>query len=469
MASIHFPEIIPTPSDDSSWAFIAKFVVGTHGLGTVWVRLIGEVGTNRRSNVAGLAADANGVYITGAFTAGVTTNLSYQSCEFGASVQECEPGGRLYDRKTGLCNLQEAYTRAPNQVCAKYNTSILDKHIVRTVDMRQYTSRQKAGMFLASYDHRGVLRWHREAFGGDVSVSALALSRKEDVFLDEDQSKARRTTPFSRRGDFVYVAGNVFRFDQNALDDKGGFLPELTNFGQMRYPLSCSRNKTVDPSLNSSKLIEVGDYTGPSHTPCSGRITSMGSGSDIYLVQFRADNGEPQWLKRFGERDTSEYVTGIDVNRRSATVYMTGSFLSTTPGSKDLFSMENAGRHNLIGCSRWGGPLWNSVSRRIEFEHLAGTNESRPSCKVAPFSTSILRDDKPRALSGFVMEIAEGEPETEGEKPWETFARESKEAAASAQAENIEETGGTGLEIPIIIPCVSFRFLYKNIRCKFLP
>ena len=55
---------------------------GSQGVGTVWVRLIGEIGTNKRTNVAGLKVDRNGVYIAGSFSAGASTNLSYQSCEF---------------------------------------------------------------------------------------------------------------------------------------------------------------------------------------------------------------------------------------------------------------------------------------------------------------------------------------------------------------------------------------------------
>ena len=35
---IGFPEIIPTPKDDTTWAFIAKYVAGTRTFGAVWVR-----------------------------------------------------------------------------------------------------------------------------------------------------------------------------------------------------------------------------------------------------------------------------------------------------------------------------------------------------------------------------------------------------------------------------------------------
>ena len=447
---IGFPEIIPTPKDDTTWAFVAKYVAGTRTFGAVWVRLIGEVGTNRRSSVSGLEADENGVYVTGAFTAGAVTNLSYQTCEFGATLPECEPGGSLYDPDTGLCSLQESYARAPNQVCAKYNSSLLDSHVVRTHDFRRFSDTRRQGMFLASYDHRGVLRWHREAFGGNITVTGMALSKTKDVMAEHGHGKPRRSTRVSRRGRFVYITGLVLQYLVNRLDENGeiGNTVELTNFGQMRYPLSCSQNKNfVAESENVTATISVvGDYeVGPLYTPCSGRITSLGSGSDIYVVQFSADDGEPQWLKRFGQRDAWEHVTDIDLNRRYSTVYITGFFVASTSGLQDVFGMEAAGRLDLISCPLWSGPEWNAASGRFEYTHL--TNESTPSCKLAPFAS-------PNSMTGFVMEIGEGNTETPGEKPWEQAARKAAEAAAAAQAQLIAEQGPTGEEVPIIIPWV---------------
>jgi hypothetical protein len=149
-------------------------------------------------------------------------------------------------------------------------------------------------MFLASYNHKGVLRWHREAYGGNISVSAMALSSKKDVKYDiPGRSKDRRNPRLGRRGNFLYIAGNVYRLGLNVLDENGkiGNVAELTNFGQMKYPLSCSRNTTLVLDSTGNRTLDlpvVGDQSNrmPTETACSGRITSMGEGSDIYLVQF---------------------------------------------------------------------------------------------------------------------------------------------------------------------------------------
>jgi hypothetical protein len=185
----------------------------------------------------------------------------------------------------------------------------------------------------------------------------------------------------------------------------------------------------------------------------------LGSGSDIYLVQFSADDGEPQWLKRFGQRDAWDYVTDIDINRRYSTVFMTGSFVATSSGLKDIFGMEAAGRLDLVSCPRWSGPKWNTLTNTFEYTHI--TNESTPTCKLFPFSTS----DPPGAMSGFIIEIGEGNTETPGEKPWEQMAREAAEIAAAQQQRLIEELGPTGSEEPIIIPWVSAFFLFGLIPC----
>lgn len=443
---IEFPEIIPTPKDDTTFAFIAKYVAGSRGFGAVWARLIGEVGTNKRSGVSGLEADENGVYITGAFTSGAITNLSYQTCEFGARVPECEPGGSHYIQSTTLCGLQKTYRQAPNQVCARYNNSLLERHVVRTQDFRRYTGTLRQGMFLASYNHKGVLRWHREAIGGNITVAAMALSAPKDIIFERDKGKPRRNTRLSRRGRFVYVTGNVLEY----FGPMGNVI-EHTNFGQMKFPLTCSQNKTlVQEDGNSTPTASVvGSYTeGPANTACSGRITSLGSGSDIYLAQFSADDGEPQWLKRFGQRDAWDFVADIDLNRRYSTIFMTGSFAAKTPGIQDVFSMAAAGRLHLISCPLWGGPEWNPNTARLEYQYL--TNESMPSCTLSPFFAS----DPPGALTGFVMEISEGNAESPGEKPWEYWARVNAETAAREQARRIEEEGPSGEEEEIIVPWV---------------
>lgn len=450
---IEFPEVLPTPKDDSSWAFIAKFVAGSQSFGTVWVRLVGELGTNKRTNVAGLQVDENGVYIAGSFSAGASTNLSYQSCEFGARFPECEPGGKHYIKSTGLCTLQEAYTAAPNQVCATRNSSLLNKHVVRTHDFRRFSDTLRQGMFLASYNHKGVLRWHREAFGGNITVADMELSTERDIVFEYGQEKPRRNTRISRRGRFIYVTGLVLQYFGPEADADGqvGNVIEFTNFGQMRYPLSCSQNKDVKPeSVNDTASVSVvGDYEkGPKLTPCSGRITSLGQGSDIYLVQFSANDGEPQWLKRFGQRDAWDYVTDIAINRQYSTIYMTGSYVGLGNGLQDIYSMEAAGRLDVISCPPWSGPEWNTASNRFEYEHI--TNESVPSCKLVPFSAS----DPAGALSGFIMEIGEGNAETPGEKPWEQVVREAAEAAQAEQDRLITELGPTGLEVPITVPWV---------------
>lgn len=481
---IEFPEIIPTPKDDPSYAFIAKYVVGTRSFGSVWVRLIGEIGTNKRTIVSGLEVDESGVYIAGSFSSGALTNLSYQSCEFGERLPECEEGGIYYRKVTGQCWLQEAYIQAPNQVCANINTTVLARHIVRTRDFKKYTDAIRQGMFLASYNHKGVLRWHREAVGGNITVSAMALSTDKDIVLEKQtilnkgaherqSSVQQRNTRVARRGRFVYVAGNVMQYftewisQERDINDQpvGRLIKELeyTNFGQMKYPLSCSQNKTLEyrgqrefkKFATGGKLVNVsatlsivGDYeAGPVNTSCSGRITPLGSGSDIYLVQFSADDGEPQWLKRYGQRDSWDYVTDIDLNRRYSTVYLTGSFVALTSGLQDIFSMEAAGRADLISCPRWSTPRYNMATRVFEYAHLSG-NESTSSCRLSPFAVS----SPPNSHSGFIMEVGEGNTDSPGEKEWEQFVREAALAAAKKQAQLIEEMGPTGDEQPIPIP-----------------
>ena len=422
----------------------------------MWVRLIGEIGTNKRTNVAGLKVDRNGVYIAGSFSAGASTNLSYQSCEFGSRFAECEPGGKHYVRGTGLCSLQEAYAAAPNQVCSTLNSSLLDKHVVRTRDFRRFSDTLRQGMFLASYNHKGVLRWHREAVGGNITVADMELSTERDIDFDFGKYNSRRKTRISRRGRFVFVTGLVLQYFGPEEDAKGkvGNIIEFTNFGQMRYPLSCSQNKNVKPeSANSTQgsVSVVGDYeNGPIYTPCSGRITSLGQGSDIYLVQFSADDGEPQWLKRFGQRDAWDYVADIAINRQHSTIYMTGSYVGSSSGLQDIFSMEAAGRLDVISCPPWSGPRWSTTSNQFEFEHI--TNESVASCKLEPFSIT----DPAGARSGFIMEIGEGDTESTGEKPWQKVIREAALAAQAEQQRKIEELGPTGVEVPIIVPWVIF-------------
>ena len=167
-------------------------------------------------------------------------------------------------------------------------------------------------------------------------------------------------------------------------------------------------------------------------------------------MQFSADDGEPQWLKRFGQRDAWDYVADIAINRQHSTIYMTGSYVGSSSGLQDIFSMEAAGRLDVISCPPWSGPRWSTTSNQFEFEHI--TNESVASCKLEPFSIT----DPAGARSGFIMEIGEGDTESTGEKPWQKVIREAALAAQAEQQRKIEELGPTGVEVPIIVPWVIF-------------
>ena len=89
-------------------------------------------------------------------------------------------------------------------------------------------------MFLASYTPDGQLRWHREAVGGNVTTTALALSEANLTRRGVDLATNLRVADQEEAGQsYVYVAGNVH----------GETTP--ADFGVARFPEDCSSGKML--------------------------------------------------------------------------------------------------------------------------------------------------------------------------------------------------------------------------------
>lgn len=359
--SIRFPAQIPTPDNELGFVLLAKFVATDRHIGSVWARLIGEVGFSDAANFGGIAADQEGVYITGSFTSGVVGNLSFQSCPFNERMPECEVGGAWFSRATQECILQTNYRRAPAQVCASVYIQTLPRHLV--VPTLPQHSEVTGSLFVAAYTGGGELRWNQRAMGGSLSVRALAL-------IPRDRGK------YGLGEGMVYVAGQVDRIE----DVDGTVL--YSNFGQPRSP---------------------------SRAPATlqGRVTGMSLGTcDIFLAQYAAADGELQWVRRLGQRDAQEEVEGMTAVPTRNSVILVGTFWGTGTVAEDVFGLGAVNRNRSIGCSTSpvGKPTWDSALAEwvVSQEEGAGL----PDC--------LLRTLGPDATgaTGFLVEVGEGDGES---------------------------------------------------------
>jgi len=382
-------------ADATVFAVLAKFVVTPDEIGSVWARVIGEIGNSAHSSVAALDADVRGVYLTGAYTTSAVLPLRYQSCKVLAKVPECEKGGALYSSPGGACLLQDRYARAANQVCADLFSGTIASHRVAALGEIGGISSDRAGVFVAAYGHDGLLRWHREAFGGNLTARASAIVSSESVMVQEagvQEAGAGAFLPRETPGSFLFVAGEVGNtFAETFPLQEQELL--LADFGKTRFPLSCSGG------------VLVGNHTiSPPETVCSGRIAALGSGTDIYLLKLDAASGEPLWLKRFGTRDQSEEVGGMAVRKGASTVLLSGSFSlpagSLTRTAQDTFGVVAAGRGSAPGCAAGGEPAWSLTAQRFAYENMS-TAASSADCHLTPISLA--------SRTAFLLEVGEGD------------------------------------------------------------
>lgn len=236
-------------------------------------------------------------------------------------------------------------------------------------------------MFLFSMDNRGAVRWHREAIGGNLTATAMAVSRPEkrlggrmqDPTIDLD------FTPY------VYVAGQAAGADPST-------------FGALRFPEGCLGN---DPNIPWSN-----------ERACSGHLVVRGTQTDVFLAKYSAVTGEAIWLKRIGQRDILEHVVGMALDEQTGQLFLAGNYANsfTSERYRDVFDLVAAGRGGALGCPMdvADGAVKERLGRRLTEAELGTAN-----CSFIKNSRSVVN------RAAFVLSV-EGGNKAHGKtsRPW---------------------------------------------------
>jgi len=158
-------------------------------------------------------------------------------------------GGGMLSINHGNVGLLRGFSRWEIMEVAIWNT-FLSRHEIRAV-MMYYQERLQTGakattppkalstlgvknMFLASYSPDGRLRWHREAIGGNITTTSIAVSQANLTRGGLDLGTNARILDQDEAGQcYVYVAGNVH----------GEKTP--ADFGVSRFPEECSAGRKL--------------------------------------------------------------------------------------------------------------------------------------------------------------------------------------------------------------------------------
>ena len=302
-------------------------------------------------------------------------------------------------------------------------------------------------LFLASYTHDGQLRWHREAVSGNLTTTALTVSRRDVALGGVDNTRIKG--PINKEFDtnWVYVAGIIH----------GETVP--ADFGISEFPQDCSAGKTLGEHLTQNFVPKCNDIpgwksrtdatcsdyegnqwcadkgVGPGwpiwsghfslygnndgvhagmaccecgggqienvwidRSPCSGQIVARGMHTDIFLAKYSADTGQLAWLKRLGQRDTVESPVDIITDDHNHEVLMVGDFYNEFSNQyyRDIFDLVAAGRPAAVGCQV--DRIDDQVKIRLG-KTLTDDQVGYPNCSIVGSSIS------PRQISAFILSV----------------------------------------------------------------
>ena len=189
--------------------------------------------------------------------------------------------------------------------------------------------------FSMAMSSMGDVLWAKSAEGGNVSVAGAATALVAGVDLHGEQVGAARALAM----DMVVVAGGV--------SGDG-----MVDFGMTEQPKGCSDGGVLGAKGQGGAYVPGG---------CSGQVRGQGAmrKSDVLAVMLRASTGQVVWIRRTGQKDGDETVSGVAMDSRGD-VYVAGWFLPSTThqgqggetggGGLDVFSLEEARRLSTAGC-----------------------------------------------------------------------------------------------------------------------
>mmetsp|Transcript_9722 Transcript_9722/g.32526 ORF Transcript_9722/g.32526 Transcript_9722/m.32526 type:complete len:2440 (+) Transcript_9722:200-7519(+) len=401
--------------------FLAQY---DNDLRVFWVRFMydGQVSSENTvssGSIAAVASHNDMIFVVGTFGHDTkttdTVSIRIQNCTFNTqTVTEGPPANTQPQVKTlkKLCRTQSV---SASGVVSANQDYVVQNTVASDYVQLGYTpsaSSTKQSMYVAAYDATGFLVWyHFVSASGDTVVDAtqnnFILTPTAIAFLDPVFAGSRLQVPqrsasdpiptqrivgspgpvstlregYGRITDFyIYVTGQITtNSDSNYAD-----------FGATKYPLSCSRDKTV--GVKGISTLYLNDAI------CSGKLRSLSTLSDIFLVKY-SGNGAPakqgvsglygnslrqpqvEWIRRTGGETTSETASSVAVNAISGEIFVIGSYQASAAskyqGSNmytssaqpyflnsasstvqtnlgyngdDIFGLKTAGRVNSLGC-----------------------------------------------------------------------------------------------------------------------
>ena len=333
----------------------------------------------------------------------------------------------------------------------------------------------KGLMFTAAYDGSGRLVWYHYTRGaahndgtlaGNLLIQPTAMTHVVPAVGDKPltgywktlSDTERRWTSRGQPGDAT-AAKDVASERVDSATVKGGFIyivgtiksnadDNYADFGVTKYPLECSKGKTLGQKGQDLRKLDV--------TPCAGKLQSRkGStaNTDVFLVKFAARGGprtdwtmseygtsnvQPavQWIRRTGLEDFDDTATGVAVHDLTGAVFVTGTYKASvatkyqgsdlgekrylatagndggntyvaTPSASnlansgdDVFGLQAAGRVNAIGC-----PMQRAAP--------AGEHEERLGLTGVPDCTFYSHAGSLATTTGFVVKFNDNGDETQ--------------------------------------------------------
>jgi len=223
----------------------------------------------------------------------------------------------------------------------------------------------KSYMFTTAYDGSGALVWYHytraydetTATAADVMIQPTAMTHVRPsignkpltgywkTLSDTDRVWTSRRQPpdataakdvASERVDsatvmgcFLYIVGTI----------KQATAETFAYFGVTKYPLECSRGKTIWSKGVDLRVV--------SNTPCAGKLQAQGTGhKDVFLIKMaalgapRSDwtmteygkaNVQPavQWIRRTGHSNKDDVASAVAVHDLTGAIFVTGTYMSS--------------------------------------------------------------------------------------------------------------------------------------------
>ncbi|EKX32348.1 hypothetical protein GUITHDRAFT_121489 [Guillardia theta CCMP2712] len=324
------------------------------------------------ATIAAMSVADDKVFLTGLAT---QSYLRVQNCSFdSATVLEGPPANtqptQVFECANVGTSLMGPTTYDPSSVALVAQGS--NKSDASVGMLKAFTG---WGMYTLAYNGSGAATWLQQASGGTIrpraivavepSIGGRALESQWGGTPDsrslpsrnqpDDASHARDvgSENFPTAvidGRYVYVASEVYDW-MNA-----------TDFGRTRFPLECSRGKTLgEKSVSTDRLLDA---------QCAGQVVAKGSSSswpgshtaspDIVLVQYSMQDGTVNLIRRTGQMDGKETVTSMAADPLTGSVYLTGQYYvkstsdvqggETRTGGEDIFDLVAAKRGESVGC-----------------------------------------------------------------------------------------------------------------------